>query len=171
MEWLALLGMGLQLYGAKEQYNADSDAAVNAELAAKWNKKVNFRTALMYQMAADQQILQKDLAILDFREKYRKYEKDVEAKIVASGVDAYSGTGLQILLENAEQAGTEIRNIDFNGRLAARELNERATSALLSADMVMFQGEMQAQGIKAGRGVSLMQSAANIGMSAYDTFG
>lgn len=111
------------------------------------------------------------MAILDFREQYRKYEKDVESKIVASGVDAYSGTGLQILLENAEQAGTEIRNIDFNGRVAARELNERATSALLSGDMVLFQGEMQAQGIKAGRGVSLMQSAANIGMSAYKTFG
>jgi len=141
---MSATGTGMMLAGMALSYAGSQAAAEAQEVAGRWNKQVAERNASLLRTAAEDLLLESKLDILNFQTQYRKFEKETESAIMKSGFDAYSGTGLEILLANADQADEEIRRIDYASRARARDIREQATGVSLKGDIAMFEAKASA---------------------------
>lgn len=158
---MSAIGFGLQFAGMAVGYAGAQGAAEAQKLAGRWNKDVAARNASLLSMAAEDLVFQSNLDITDFRTQYRKFEKETEATIMKSGFDAYSGTGLQILLANADQADENIRRIDYAAQTQAREMREKAVAATLRGDIANFEGQAMARATMAKATASLLAQGSD----------
>lgn len=154
---MSAVGGFMQLSGMLLSYAGSRGAAEAQRRAGRFNKDVASRNAHMLELAADEARLQTALDIIDFRAQYGAFEKETEAAIMASGFDAYSGTGLEILLSNAETAEEDIRRMRRAGEVTRQNMREQAVAANLQGTLAMFEGEQMARATKLAGTVSLLQ--------------
>lgn len=154
-------GNALTLGGMFLGFAGSQSAAEAEELAGRWNKEVSSRNASLLRYAAEETLLQSKLDILDFQSQYQAFEKETEAALFKTGADAYSGTALQILLDNAEQADENIRRIDFAARATSRDIREKATAASLRGDIAMFEANASAQATRTAAMATLLSQGSS----------
>lgn len=158
---MSQIGAIMQLGGMFLSYAGSEGAAEAQRRAGRFNKDVASRNAHMLELAADEARLQTALDIIDFRAQYGAFEKQTEAAIMASGFDAYSGTGLEILLSNADKADEDIRKLKRAGEVARQNMREQAVAANLQGTLAMFEGEQMARATKLAGTVSLLQQGSD----------
>jgi len=159
---MSKVGMTMQLAGMAVGYAGAMGAADAARKAGRFNRDVASRNAHMLELAADEAVLNNSLDIVDFRAQYGAFEKQTELAIQSSGFDAYSGTGLQILLANAEEAEENIRRLRRAGQIERQSLRERAVASSLQGELAMFEGEQQARAIKVKATATLLQQGGEM---------
>lgn len=154
-------GAFMQLGGMFLSYAGSQGAAEAQRRAGRFNKDVASRNAHMLELAAEEAKLQSTLDIIDFRAQYGAFEKQTETAIMSSGFDAYSGTGLEILLANAENAEEDIRTMLRAGEASRQNMREQAVAANLQGTLAMFEGEQMARATKTAGTVSLLQQGSS----------
>lgn len=157
---MSVVGGLMQVGGMFLSYAGSQGAAEAQRRAGRFNKDVASRNAHMLELAADEARLQTALDIIDFRAQYGAFEKETEAAMMASGFDAYSGTGLEILLSNAENAEEDIRRMRRAGEVSRQNMREQAVAANLQGTLAMFEGEQMARATKLAGTVSLLQQGS-----------
>lgn len=158
---MSVTGALMQVGGMFLSYAGSQGAAEAQRRAGQFNKDVASRNAHMLELAADEARLQTALDIIDFRAQYGAFEKQTEAAIMSSGFDAYSGTGLEILLSNAENAEEDIRRMRRAGEVSRQNMREQAVAANLQGSLAMFEGEQMARATKLAGTVSLLQQGSS----------
>lgn len=126
----AVAGAGIAAYGAVQQGKAASDAAnYNAKLAAQ-------NAAIAQQQAQSQATQQQQRA--------RAAIGSEEAAYGASGVDAGSGTPLDVLSSSAQQSEFGRQTIEYDGRLKSLGYSDQNALDSAAAGNALQQGNLKA---------------------------
>ena len=166
-----VIGAALALGGMALGYAGSMGQAEAQRRAGRFNKDVASRNAHMLELAADEAKFQNTLDIIDFRASYGSFEKTTEAAIMASGFDAYSGTGLEILLSNAEKAEEDIRSLRRAGEVSRQNMREQAVAANLQGVLAQFEGETMARATSVAATASLLSQAGDfVSGGGFDAF-
>ena len=94
--------------------------------------------------------------IVRFREQFAATEGTTRMALSKSGVRTDTGTGLRILMENAQRADEDIATAFYNAELGERSLDEKAQMMRLQGNLYAYEGRMQARAAYLKAGSSLI---------------
>jgi mannitol-specific phosphotransferase system IIBC component len=112
--------------------------------AGKYNQSIQNRNAQIADQEAQQIEKQKEFDLQRFDQNIQQLEGQTITRIAKTGAD-FSGTGLRILRNNAEQAEVEKNVITYNSKVAAAQRRE-------AGNMFRIQGQFARQ---AGRSAAI----------------
>jgi mannitol-specific phosphotransferase system IIBC component len=112
--------------------------------AGKYNQSIQNRNAQIAEQEAQQIEKQKEFDLQRFDQNIQQLEGQTITRIAKTGAD-FSGTGLRILRNNAEQAEVEKNVITYNSKVAAAQRRE-------AGNMFRIQGQFARQ---AGRAAAI----------------
>jgi mannitol-specific phosphotransferase system IIBC component len=105
--------------------------------AGKYNQSIQNRNAQIAEQEAQQIEKQKEFDLQRFDQNIQQLEGQTITRIAKTGAD-FSGTGLRILRNNAEQAEVEKNVITYNSKVAAAQRRE-------AGNMFRIQGQFARQ--------------------------
>jgi hypothetical protein len=105
--------------------------------AGKYNQSIQNRNAQLADQEAQQIEKQKEFDLQRFDQNIQQLEGQTITRIAKTGAD-FSGTGLRILRNNAEQAEVEKNVITYNSKVAAAQRRE-------AGNMFRIQGQFARQ--------------------------
>jgi hypothetical protein len=130
-------------------------AGKQASATGKYNQAVQNRNAQVAEQEAQRLEQQKEFDIARFDQQFTQLQGETKTAILTSGVEL-SGSGLNIMKYNAQQAEIEKDILDYNSKVAQAQKMEEANFARMSGQMAKMQGRSAAIGYYAQAGQSLM---------------
>ena len=94
--------------------------------------------------------------IVRFREQISATQGTARMALAKRGVRSDTGTGLRILMENAQRADEDIATAFYNAELGERSLDEKAQMMRLQGNLYAYEGRMQASAAYLKAGSSLI---------------
>ena len=107
---------------------ANIAAAKQAGAMGKYNQSVQERNALIAEQEAERLEQQKEFDIARFDQQFTQLQGETKTAILTSGVEL-SGSGLNIMKYNAQQAEIEKDILDYNSKVAQAQKMEEANFA------------------------------------------
>ena len=127
----------------------------------KYNKGVNDRNALIAEQEAIAIEKQTEFDVARFDQQFEQLTGQTKVATLKSGVEL-SGTGLNILRYNAEQAEIQKSVIDYNSQVAQSQKLEEANFARIQGVIARREGKIAQLGYYAKAGESLLLSLIHI---------
>ena len=131
-------------------------AARQASAAGKYNQAVQNRNALVAEQEAAQQEKQNEFDLARFDQQFVQLQGQTKTAILTSGVEL-SGSGLNVMRYNAEQAVIEKDILTYNSKVAQSQKLEEANFARMSGQMARNEARAAEIGYYAQAGQSLMK--------------
>lgn len=151
MGWVAA-GVVTSVVGGVMSYNASKKAGKKQQEAYEYQAKVNQRNAKVLDAQALLMGRQSEYDIQRFRKNYRKFEGSAKVAIHKSGFRSDTGTGLEIMLENAREAQDQIDIQRYNTRIEQSKLNEEALQQRMGSNLNVRYGQAaKSAGYASGR--------------------
>ena len=136
--WQYMLGMGVSLIA--------SNAAADAQAAAgRYNKAVADRNAAVLDQKAQQEIFRTGQEIVRFREQFSDLQAQTGSAFRYNNVVASSGTALDVLLENAQQADADVEMMRYNGAARASDLEQEGVNQRLKGEVANLEAQIMAK--------------------------
>ena len=132
-------------------------AAQQASAAGKYNQAVQERNAVIAEQEAGQIEKQKEFDLARFDKQFSQLQGQTKTAILKSGAEL-SGSGLNIMRYNSEQAEIEKDIIDYNSKVAQSRKMEEANFARMSGQMARMEARSAQIGYYAQAGQSLMNN-------------
>nr|BAR32206.1 internal virion protein B-like protein [uncultured Mediterranean phage uvMED] len=135
-------------------------AAKQASAMGKYNQQVQERNAQIAEQ--EKEVLEKRLEfdLARFDQDVQKLQGETRVGILKSGV-VLSGTGLNILRYNAEQAEKEKNVMKYNSQVAQSQAIEKANFARIQGSLARQRGRAAATAYYLKAGTSLLRGANN----------
>ena len=130
-------------------------AAKQASAAGKYNQAVQNRNAQVAQQEAERLEQQKEFDIARFDQQFTQLQGETKTAILTSGVEL-SGSGLNIMKYNAQQAEIEKDILDYNSKVAQSQKMEEANFARMRGQVARNEARAAELGYYAQAGQSLM---------------
>nr|BAR16312.1 internal virion protein B-like protein [uncultured Mediterranean phage uvMED] len=130
-------------------------AAQQASATGKYNQAVQERNAVIAEQEASQIEKQKEFDLARFDKQFSQLQGQTKTAILKSGAEL-SGSGLNIMRYNSEQAEIEKDIIDYNSKVAQSRKMEEANFARMSGQMARMEARSAQIGYYAQAGQSLM---------------
>ena len=130
-------------------------AAQQASATGKYNQAVQERNAVIAEQEAGQIEKQKEFDLARFDQQFSQLQGQTKTAILKSGAEL-SGSGLNIMRYNSEQAEIEKDIIDYNSKVAQSRKMEEANFARMSGQMARMEARSAQIGYYAQAGQSLM---------------
>ena len=130
-------------------------AARQASATGKYNQAVQNRNALVSEQEAQRLEQQNEFDLARFDQQFSQLQGQTKVATLKSGV-TLSGTGLNVLRYNAEQAETEKDVITYNSQVAQSQKMEEANFARIQGNIARQQARIAEYGYYAKAGQSLM---------------
>ena len=130
-------------------------AAQQASATGKYNQSVQERNAVIAEQEAGQIEKQKEFDLARFDKQFSQLQGQTKTAILKSGAEL-SGSGLNIMRYNSEQAEIEKDIIDYNSKVAQSRKMEEANFARMSGQMARMEARSAQIGYYAQAGQSLM---------------
>jgi|TARA_R100000988_G_scaffold59324_1_gene29695 flagellar capping protein FliD len=130
-------------------------AAQQASATGKYNQAVQERNAVIAEQEAGQIEKQKEFDLARFDKQFSQLQGQTKTAILKSGAEL-SGSGLNIMRYNSEQAEIEKDIIDYNSKVAQSRKMEEANFARMSGQMARMEARSAQIGYYAQAGQSLM---------------
>nr|BAR16302.1 internal virion protein B-like protein [uncultured Mediterranean phage uvMED]BAR16334.1 internal virion protein B-like protein [uncultured Mediterranean phage uvMED]BAR16364.1 internal virion protein B-like protein [uncultured Mediterranean phage uvMED]BAR16440.1 internal virion protein B-like protein [uncultured Mediterranean phage uvMED] len=130
-------------------------AAQQASATGKYNQAVQERNAVIAEQEASQIKKQKEFDLARFDKQFSQLQGQTKTAILKSGAEL-SGSGLNIMRYNSEQAEIEKDIIDYNSKVAQSRKMEEANFARMSGQMARMEARSAQIGYYAQAGQSLM---------------
>ena len=130
-------------------------AAQQASATGKYNQAVQERNAVIAEQEAGQIEKQKEFDLARFDKQFSQLQGQTKTAILKSGAEL-SGSGLNIMRYNSEQAEIEKDIIDYNSKVAQSRKDEEANFARMSGQMARMEAKSAQIGYYAQAGQSLM---------------
>ena len=131
-------------------------AAQQASAAGKYNQAVQERNARVAEQEAEGLEKQKEFDLARFDQQFSQLQGETKTAILKSGVEL-SGSGLNVMRYNAEQAEIEKDILDYNSKVKQSQKLEEANFARMSGNMARMEAKQAQIGYYAQAGKSLMQ--------------
>jgi len=143
-------------------------AARQASAMGKYNQQVQERNAQIAEQ--EKEVLEKRLEfdLARFDQEVQKLQGETRVGILKSGA-VLSGTGLNVLRYNAEQAEKEKNVMKYNSQVAQSQAIEKANFARIQGSLARQKGRAAATAYYLKAGTSLLRGANNT--SASDSTG
>jgi len=130
-------------------------AAQQASAAGKYNQAVQERNATIAEQEAAQMEKQKEFDLVRFDQQFSKFQGETKTAILTSGVEL-SGSGLNVMRYNAEQAVLEKDILTYNSKVAQSQKLEEANFARMKGQVARNEARAAELGYYAQAGQSLM---------------
>jgi len=132
-------------------------AAQQASATGKYNQAVQERNAVIAEQEASQIEKQKEFDLARFDKQFSQLQGQTKTAILKSGAEL-SGSGLNIMRYNSEQAEIEKDIIDYNSKVAESRKMEEANFARMSGELAKQQAKATEFGYYAQAGTSLLKA-------------
>ena len=130
-------------------------AAQQASAAGKYNQAVQERNARVAEQEAEGLEKQKEFALARFDQQFSQLQGETKTAILKSGVEL-SGSGLNVMRYNAEQAEIEKDILDYNSKVKQSQKLEEANFARMRGQVARNEARAAQLGYYAQAGQSLM---------------
>tara|TARA_R110001632_G_scaffold36040_1_gene91035 strand:+ start:69 stop:506 length:438 start_codon:yes stop_codon:yes gene_type:complete len=131
-------------------------AAQQASAAGKYNQAVQERNARVAEQEAEQMEKQKEFDLVRFDQQFSQLQGETKTAILTSGVEL-SGSGLNVMRYNAQQAEIEKDILDYNSKVAQSQKMEEANFARMRGQVARNEAKAAQIGYYAQAGQSLMK--------------
>ena len=131
-------------------------AAQQASAAGKYNQAVQERNARVKEQEAAQMEKQKEFDLARFDQQFSQLQGETKTAVLTSGVEL-SGSGLNVMRYNAEQAEIEKDILDYNSKVAQSQKIEEANFARMRGQIARNEARAAQIGYYAQAGQSLMK--------------
>jgi len=131
-------------------------AAQQASAAGKYNQAVQERNAIVKEQEAAQMEKQKEFDLARFDQQFSQLQGETKTAVLTSGVEL-SGSGLNVMRYNAEQAEIEKDILDYNSKVAQSQKIEEANFARMRGQIARNEARAAQIGYYAQAGQSLMK--------------
>jgi len=130
-------------------------AAQQASATGKYNQAVQERNATVSEQEAERLEQQNEFDLARFDQQFSQLQGQTKTAILKSGAQL-SGSGLNIMRYNAEQAEIEKDILTYNSKVAQSRKLEEANFARMSGQMARMEARSAQLGYYAQAGQSLM---------------
>ena len=130
-------------------------AASQASAAGKYNQAVQERNARVAEQEAEGLEKQKEFDLARFDQQFSQLQGETKTAILKSGVEL-SGSGLNVMRYNAEQAEIEKDILDYNSKVKQSQKLEEANFARMRGQVARNEARAAQLGYYAQAGQSLM---------------
>ena len=130
-------------------------AAQQASARGKYNQAVQERNAVIAEQEAGQIEKQKEFDLARFDQQFSQLQGQTKTAILKSGAEL-SGSGLNVMRYNSEQAEIEKDIIDYNSKVAQSRKMEEANFARMSGQIARMEARSAQLGYYSQAGQSLM---------------
>ena len=130
-------------------------AAQQASATGKYNQAVQERNAVIAEQEAGQIEKQNEFDLARFDQKFSQLQGETTVKILKSGAEL-SGSGLNIMRYNSEQAEIEKDILTYNSKVSQSQKMEEANFARMSGQVARMEARQAELGYYAKAGQSLM---------------
>jgi hypothetical protein len=134
----------------------DVAAGKQASALGKYNQSVQDRNALIKEQEAEAIEKQKEFDIAKFDQQFTQLQGQTKTAVLTSGAEL-SGSGLNVLRYNAQQAEIEKDIIDYNSKVAESQKLEEANFARIQGVIARREGKIAQLGYYAKAGESLLR--------------
>tara|TARA_R110000850_G_scaffold12921_1_gene42669 strand:+ start:69 stop:503 length:435 start_codon:yes stop_codon:yes gene_type:complete len=134
----------------------DIAAGKQASALGKYNQSVQDRNALVKEQEAEAIEKQKEFDIAKFDQQFTQLQGQTKTAVLTSGAEL-SGSGLNVLRYNAQQAEIEKDIIDYNSKVAESQKLEEANFARIQGVIARREGKIAQLGYYAKAGESLLR--------------
>ena len=134
----------------------DIAAAGQQSALGKYNQQVANRNALVKEQEAEAIKKQTEFDIAKFDQQFEQLTGTTKVATLKSGVEL-SGSALNILRYNAEQAEVQKDVMDYNSKVAQSQKMEEANFARIQGAIARREGKIAALGSYARAGESLLR--------------
>mgnify|MGYP003679997808 FL=1 len=134
----------------------DIAAAQQQSALGKYNQQVHNRNALVKEQEAEAIKKQTEFDIAKFDQQFEQLTGTTKVATLKSGVEL-SGSALNILRYNAEQAEVQKDVMDYNSKVAQSQKMEEANFARIQGVIARREGKIAALGSYARAGESLLR--------------
>ena len=141
-------------------------AGAAAKNAGRYRQQVQERNAKVVEQEKLVKHHQTGVDIVRFREQFAATAGTTRMALSKSGVRTDTGTGLRILMENAQRADEDIATAFYNAELGPRTLDEKATQMRLQGQLYAYEGRAQQRASMFSAGGSLLA-----GLSKAEQYG
>ena len=138
----------------------DIAAAQQQSALGKYNQRVYNRNALVKEQEAEAIKKQTEFDIAKFDQQFERLTGQTKVATLKSGVEL-SGSALNILRYNAEQAEVEKDILDYNSKVAESRKLEEANFARMSGNLARMEARQAQFGYYAQAGQSLLSADFN----------
>ena len=141
----------------------DIAAAQQQSALGKYNQQVQNRNALVKEQEAEAIKKQTEFDIAKFDQQFEQLTGTTKVSTLKSGVEL-SGSALNILRYNAEQAEVQKDVMDYNSKVAQSQKLEEANFARIQGNIARQQARITELGYYAKAGSSLLRIGEAKGM-------
>ena len=134
----------------------DIAAGKQASALGKYNQSVQNRNALVREQEAEAIKKQTEFDVARFDQQFEQLVGQTKVAVAKSGVER-SGSALNILRYNAEQAEIQKDVMDYNSQVAQSQKMEQANFARMQGVIARREGEIAKLGYYAKAGESLLR--------------
>ena len=132
-------------------------AGRQASATGRYNQAIQNRNAQVAEQEAQRLEQQKEFDIARFDQQFTQLQGETKTAILTSGVEL-SGSGLNIMKYNAQQAEIEKDILDYNSKVAQSQKLEEANFARMSGKLARQQAKGTEFGYYAQAGTSLLKA-------------
>ena len=133
--------------------------AIDQNAAGKYNQSIQNRNAELADKEAQQIEKQTEFDLQRFDQNIQQLEGQTITRIAKTGAD-FSGTGLRILRNNAEQAEVEKNVINYNSKVAQAQKREAGNMFRIQGQFARQAGKSAAIGTLVSTGLTFAGSSA-----------
>ena len=138
-------GAGASFMGSQQQAAGMRAAGSAAASTARFNAGMRQRSERVFKQQAEFRERAGDKEALRFRNQFQKLQARAGTAYRKGGVSVSSGTPLEVLLANANEAEEEVQLIGLQARTEAGQLRERAVGQRLAGQLALIEGKTQQQ--------------------------
>ena len=131
-------------------------AAKQAGAIGKYNQSIQERNATIAEQEAERLEQQKEFDLVRFDQQFSQLQGETKTAILTSGVEL-SGSGLNVMRYNAQQAEIEKDILDYNSKVAQSQKMEEANFARMRGQIARNEAKAAQIGYYAQAGQSLMK--------------
>ena len=132
-------------------------AAQQASAVGKYNQAIQERNARVAEQEAAQMEKQKEFDLARFDQQFSQLQGETKTAVLTSGVEL-SGSGLNVMRYNAEQAEIEKDILDYNSKVAQSQKIEEANFARMRGQIARNEARAAQIGYYAKAGESLLKA-------------
>ena len=131
-------------------------AARQASATGKYNQQIQNRNAQIAEQEAQAIQQQNEFTLARFEQQFAQLQGQTKTAILKSGAEL-SGSGLNILRYNTEQAEIDKDILDYNSKVEQYQKIEQANFARMQGTIARQEGRTAALGYYAQAGTSLLK--------------
>lgn len=164
---LMAAGTAISAAGSMQAASGMKAAGRQAMQTAEYNASINERNARVADQEADLRERVAGREELRFRKQFNKLQAKAGTAYRKAGVIASSGTPLQVMMDNANEAEEEVQLIKLTGATEAGRLREGGVNQRLAGQLALLEGRAQQQAFNIQARGKMFDALSTVAFGGY----